>query len=76
MRLQGGTFPFGEGPYPSHPSPLATQERTDEEKMDEWAEDQGSQEITDEMNIEHRLEIGQAPAGKPSLNHHQTTFCK
>ena len=50
MRLQGGTFPFGEGPYPSHPSPLATQERTDEEKMDEWAEDQGSQEITDEMN--------------------------
>ena len=28
--------------------------------MDEWAEDQGSQEITDEMNIEHRLEIGQA----------------
>ena len=60
MRLQGGTFPFGEGPYPSHPSPLATQERTDEEKMDEWAEDQGSQEITDEMNIEHRLEIGQA----------------
>ena len=28
--------------------------------MDEWAEGQGSQELTDEMNIEHRLEIGQA----------------